>query len=75
MTQLDNAEVQTMDKALLTLNQTIESLNLSGEEFLEINRNAFNFVREDIGLSPLSNQRFQEIYFAGLSGQPARFFN
>ncbi len=75
MTQLDNAEVQFMDKALLNLNQTIESLNISGEEFLEINRNAFNSVRENIGLSPLSNQLFQEIYFAGLSGQPARFFS
>lgn len=75
MTQLDDAEVQSIDKALLNLNQTIENLKLSGEEFLEINCEAFNSVRKSIGLSPLSNQQFQEIYFAGLSGQPARFFN
>ena len=75
MTQLDEAEVQSMDKALFILNDTIENLGLHGEGFLEINCNAFNFVRKSIGLSPLSNQQFQEIYFAGISGQPARFFN
>ncbi len=75
MTQLDNAEVQSMDKALLNLNETMGNLGLSGEEFLKINCDAFNYVRKSVGLSPLSNQQFQEIYFAGISGQPARFFN
>lgn len=75
VTRLDNAETQAMDKAILDLNNTIGDLGLSGEDFLKINCNAFNSVRESIGLQPLSNQRFQEIYFAGISGSPARFFS
>ena len=75
MTQLDNAEVQSMDKALLNLNETMANSGISGEDFLKINCDVFNYVRKSVGLSPLSNQQFQEIYFAGLSGQPARFFN
>ncbi len=75
MNQLDSAELEAVDKAILSLNNAVGSLGLSGDEFLKINCDAFNSVRKNIGLSPLSNQQFQEIYFAGISGEPARFFN
>jgi hypothetical protein len=75
ITELDSVELEAMDRAILRLNDVVMNLGLSGEDFLKINCDAFNSVRKDVGLSPMSNQQFQDIYFAGISGQPARFFS
>ncbi len=74
ITQLDDEELHTMDKALINLNSAIASLGISGEEFLRINNEAFDSVRKSVGLSPLGFQRFREIYFACISGERAGFF-
>jgi hypothetical protein len=73
-TQLDNAETETMDIALLNLNMCIQDIGVDADGFLDILHDAFNAVREDVGLSPMSNSTFRDLYIGGLEGEPARFF-
>ena len=75
VTALDAEEMRVIDKALLNLNSLMQNSGVTGEDFLKINCDAFNFVRNSVGLPALNQESFQEIYFAGISGEPARFFN
>lgn len=72
--RLDEAEKQSMSKSLPALNDLIRKHGLSNEDFLQINCEAFNSVREFVGLDPLPLVEFVSRYFAGMSGQRARFF-
>jgi hypothetical protein len=74
ITGLDNAELEAMDKAIFGVTDSLKKLGFDGEDFIKINWKAFNIVRATIGLSELSTDEFQNTYFAGILGQPARFF-
>lgn len=72
--RLDEVEKQSMSKSLPALNKLIMKHGLSNEDFLQINCEAFNSIREFVGLAPLPLVEFVSRYFAGMSGQRARFF-
>ncbi len=74
ITKLDNAELEAMDKAIFGVTDSLSELGFDSEDFIKINCAAFNVIRGTIGLSELTTQQFQEIYFAAISGQSARFF-
>ena len=73
---LDPVEDSALNKLLRTLNGVIEKVGMrvNEEPWLEIVCQAFNSVRADVGLPPFSGSDFRSRYFAGLTGQPARFF-
>jgi hypothetical protein len=75
-TLLDSAEDSALNRSLRTLNGMIEKagMRVNEEPWLEVVCQAFNSVRAYVGLPPLGGSDFRSRYFAGLMGQPARFF-
>lgn len=71
----DSTEVQKMDKALISLNVAIQSLEISPERFMAILCLVFNEVRKSEKLHSLTLIEFSERYIGGLEGKPARFFS
>jgi len=72
--RLDNEERLALDKSIQTLNALIEASRLDPEAWSVLNCAAFNSVRSSQGLTPLTQQEFQERYFTGMAGGTARFF-
>ncbi len=72
--RLDDVEKQRMNKSLPALNKFIRKHGLSNEDFLQINCEAFNKVRQFVNLGPLSLEEFVDLYVAGMSGQRVRLF-
>jgi hypothetical protein len=71
---LDRAELVAMYSAASALNDLIRRVGLTPEEWMDINKEAFNSVRVSIGLSPLGRDVFRSLYFRNLKGEPVRFF-
>ena len=75
-TSLDGPELQAIDQAIMTLNALIfEKVGLTNEEWMEVNRHAFDDVRGAVGLSPLSQAEFHNRYSRGVVGEHVRFFS
>lgn len=72
--RLDAAEQQAMDQALGSLNELIRKVGVDRNAWLDLVCDAFNAVRESVGLLPMPAQEFRTIYLGGLAGKPARFF-
>jgi hypothetical protein len=71
----DLAEMRACDASITTLNALIAQIRLSPDNWLNINADAFNLVREWIGLSPLTRAEFREKYSQGQETGSARFFS
>lgn len=72
---LVDVERQATAKSLRALNKFIRKHGFSNDDFLKINCEAFNSVRHSIRLAPLHLEDFTSRYFAGMSGNRARFFS
>ena len=72
--RLDEVESEAMGRLLQGLNNFIRKHGLSNDDFLRINCDVCNSVRQSIGLAPLALGDFTARYFAGMSGIRARFF-
>jgi hypothetical protein len=75
-TSLDEAETLAIDRAVMALNNLIyEKIGLTPDQWLDIVWEAFNSVRDSLGLAPLDNDVFRSLYFSGLQGKRVRFFS
>lgn len=74
VTRLDGPELAAIDRAVSALNDLIKRVGLTPDEWIEINREAFNSVRASVGFLPLDTDAFRSRYFRGLTGERVRFF-
>ena len=75
VTRLDAPELRAIDRSVGALNRVIKKSGVTLGEWMEINGEAFNDVRADAGLSPLSQETFRDRYLGGLEGEGAWFFD
>ena len=73
-TALDAAEERSMNSAANDLNDLIERAGLAGDPWLSISCEAFNTVRNRIGLAALSETDFRGRFIQGMAGMRPRFF-
>ncbi len=73
-TALDAAEERSMNSAVSALNDLIGRAGLAGDSWLSITCQAFNTVRDRIGLAALSDEEFRALFFQGMAGMRPRFF-
>jgi hypothetical protein len=60
----------------MALNNLIyEKIGLTPDQWLDIVWEAFNSVRDSLGLAPLDSDVFRSLYFSGLQGKRVRFFS
>ena len=59
----------------MSLNKLISDLQLDAEDWLTLNREAFNTVRSTVGLPPMSDEGFRTTYFGSIAGDVVRFFS
>lgn len=74
VTRLDGPEFTAVGRAASALNDLIKRVALTTEEWIEVNREAFNSVRASVELPPLDREAFRSRYFRGLTGERVRFF-
>lgn len=73
-TRLDAPESAAVERALRSLNLLIKRVGLTTDDWMEINRGAFNDVRAADGLPPLDHEKFRSMYLDLLNGERVRFF-
>ncbi len=73
--QLDAAEHAALLKSTASLNDLISKIGLKKDDWLVLNRDCFNAVRATVGLPPMSDDSYRATFYAGLAGQPVRFFS
>jgi hypothetical protein len=71
----DARENAAAARAIEDLNALVRWSGLSTSTWLEVNRGAFNGVREKIGLAPLEPTDFQQRFIANTMGLRSRFFD
>ena len=59
----------------MSLNKLISDLQLDAEDWIALNREAFNTVRSTVGLPPMSDEGFRTTYFGSIAGDVVRFFS
>ena len=72
--RLDKPELLAIDRAINALNDLIKRVGLTPDEWMDLNREAFNSVRTSLGLVPLDRDVFRSRYSHGLKGERVRFF-
>ena len=75
VTRLDVPESTAIDRSVEALNRVIKKSGVTLGEWMEINGEAFNDVRADAGLPPLTQETFRDRYLGGLEGEGAWFFD
>ena len=75
VTKLDVPERMAIDRSVEALNGLIKKAGVTLGEWMEVNGEAFNEVRADAGLPPLSQDTFRDRYLRGLEGESVWFFD
>jgi hypothetical protein len=75
VSKLDMAERSAINVAVIALNELIQKVGLTTEEWLDIATGATNTVRDSIGLRPLDTESFRSSFIRGINGEKVRYFS